>query len=212
MFEMEGVAGVKRSGSGSGKRALLLRTGSTKEEEESCGEVARPGAEDLPFEALDLSRRLVRSVSAKWKRKKEKIGLGNNDNNAKVRDESNGEDGAEKMVHSSCLCLYGQAGGCKVGADTTTVLPSFPTLGLALALPSPNLAFLAHLPSSLLPLCPSSSHLCRTLSFAPSLILLSQTHTFMKAPANVAATETATAMAPACFTILPCIHLKMKKR
>ncbi|PKI55097.1 hypothetical protein CRG98_024388, partial [Punica granatum] len=55
------------------------------------------------LEALSVSRRLVRSVSQKWRKK-----------NRKSEDEEDKTTG----VSMRCLTLYGRGGGCKVGADT----------------------------------------------------------------------------------------------
>ncbi|XVF35812.1 hypothetical protein REPUB_Repub19eG0003000 [Reevesia pubescens] len=64
------------------------------------------GEESLPqdFEALAVSKRLVRSVSQKL-RKKNHRGEGE-------------EEDKVKGVSLKCLTLYGRGGGCKVGADT----------------------------------------------------------------------------------------------
>lgn len=56
------------------------------------------------FEALSVSRRLVRSVSQKLRKKNHRGG-------------SEEEDDA-KGISLRCLTLYGRGGGCKVGADT----------------------------------------------------------------------------------------------
>ncbi|XP_057974471.1 F-box/kelch-repeat protein At5g42350-like [Malania oleifera] len=57
------------------------------------------------FEALSVSKRLVRSVSQKLKKKNR-------------RDEGEEEDDG-RGVSLRCLVLYGRGGGCKVGADTS---------------------------------------------------------------------------------------------
>ncbi|KAI3465462.1 hypothetical protein Pfo_022125 [Paulownia fortunei] len=59
---------------------------------------------DRDFESLSLSKRLVRCVSQKLKRK-------NTRNEGYEEDEATG-------VSLRCLTLYGRGGGCKVGADT----------------------------------------------------------------------------------------------
>ncbi|XWS20833.1 hypothetical protein CRYUN_Cryun30bG0003000 [Craigia yunnanensis] len=56
------------------------------------------------FEALTVSKRLVRSVSQKLRKKNH-------------RDEGEEEDKV-RGVSLKCLTLYGRGGGCKVGADT----------------------------------------------------------------------------------------------
>lgn len=56
------------------------------------------------FESLSVSKRLVRSMSQKWKRK-------SNKSEDCVDDETTG-------VSLRCLTLYGRGGGCKVSADT----------------------------------------------------------------------------------------------
>ncbi|KAL5557700.1 hypothetical protein UlMin_033911 [Ulmus minor] len=56
------------------------------------------------LEALRVSKRLVRSVSQKLKKKKHGGGLE--------------EDDDGKGIALRCLTLYGRGGGCKVGADT----------------------------------------------------------------------------------------------
>lgn len=56
------------------------------------------------FEALSVSKRLVRSVSQKLRKKNQRGGLEEED------------DG--KGISLKCLTLYGRGGGCKVGADT----------------------------------------------------------------------------------------------
>lgn len=55
------------------------------------------------LESLSVSRRLVRSVSQKLKRKNHR---------------GEGEEEDDTRANSSCLTLYGRGGGCKVGADT----------------------------------------------------------------------------------------------
>lgn len=60
--------------------------------------------ENRECESLSVSKRLVRSMSQKWKRKSTK-------SEGCVEDETTG-------VSLSCLTLYGRGGGCKVGADT----------------------------------------------------------------------------------------------
>lgn len=55
------------------------------------------------FEALSVSKRLMRSVSHKWKKKSLK---------------GEDEDDNARRVSLRCLTLYGRGGGCKVGADT----------------------------------------------------------------------------------------------
>ncbi|XP_059634723.1 F-box/kelch-repeat protein At5g42350-like [Cornus florida] len=57
------------------------------------------------FESLSVSKRLVRSVSQKLKKKIHR-------NEAEEEDHRRG-------VSLSCLTLYGRGGGCKVGADTS---------------------------------------------------------------------------------------------
>ncbi|KAL6982596.1 hypothetical protein U1Q18_015984 [Sarracenia purpurea var. burkii] len=57
------------------------------------------------FEALSLSRRLVRSISQKLKRK--------------CHGGEREEEGDVRGVSLRCLTFYGRSGGCKVGADTT---------------------------------------------------------------------------------------------
>ncbi|KAF3446912.1 hypothetical protein FNV43_RR12092 [Rhamnella rubrinervis] len=57
------------------------------------------------FEALSVSKRLVRSVSQKLRKKNQRGGLEEED------------DG--KGISLRCLTLYGRGGGCKVGADTS---------------------------------------------------------------------------------------------
>ncbi|XP_057794705.1 F-box/kelch-repeat protein At5g42350-like [Salvia miltiorrhiza] len=59
---------------------------------------------DQEFVSLSVSKRLVRSMSQKWKRK-------SNRSEGCVEDETTG-------VSLRCLTLYGRGGGCKVGADT----------------------------------------------------------------------------------------------
>ncbi|KAG8369290.1 hypothetical protein BUALT_Bualt15G0136000 [Buddleja alternifolia] len=59
---------------------------------------------DRDIESLSVSKRLVRSVSQKLKRK-------NHRNEESEEDELSG-------VSLGCLTLYGRGGGCKVGADT----------------------------------------------------------------------------------------------
>ncbi|KAK6116792.1 hypothetical protein DH2020_049422 [Rehmannia glutinosa] len=59
--------------------------------------------EELDFESLSVSKRLVRSVSQKLKRK-------NHRNENSEEDETTG-------VSLRCLTLYGRGGGCKVSAD-----------------------------------------------------------------------------------------------
>lgn len=56
------------------------------------------------FESLSVSKRLVRSVSQKLRKKNNKGG---------------GEDDTGKGVSLKCLTLYSRGGGCKVGADTS---------------------------------------------------------------------------------------------
>ncbi|BFG14573.1 hypothetical protein CerSpe_008470 [Prunus speciosa] len=56
------------------------------------------------FEALRVSKRLMRSVSHKLRRKNQRL-------------EREEEDDA-MGISSRCLTLYGRGGGCKVGADT----------------------------------------------------------------------------------------------
>lgn len=56
------------------------------------------------LEALSVSKRLVRSVSQKLRKKN-------------IRNEGDDEDSV-KGVSLKCLTLYGRVGGCKVGADT----------------------------------------------------------------------------------------------
>ncbi|XP_043713584.1 F-box/kelch-repeat protein At5g42350-like [Telopea speciosissima] len=56
------------------------------------------------FEALTVSKRLVRSVSEKLRKK-------NHRGNVE-------EEGNQRRISSRCLGLYGRGGGCKVGADT----------------------------------------------------------------------------------------------
>lgn len=58
---------------------------------------------DRGFESLSVSKRLVRSMSQKWKRKGNKT-------------EANEEDGITG-VSLRCLTLNGRGGGCKVGAE-----------------------------------------------------------------------------------------------
>ncbi|KAK9270598.1 hypothetical protein L1049_026180 [Liquidambar formosana] len=57
------------------------------------------------FEALSVSRRLVRSVSQKLRKK-------NNKGEAEEEDNARG-------ISMRCLTFYGRGGGCKVGADTS---------------------------------------------------------------------------------------------
>lgn len=57
------------------------------------------------FEALSLSRRLIRNVSQKLKRK--------------THEGEGDEDDSMRGVSIRCLTLYGRGGGCKVGADTS---------------------------------------------------------------------------------------------
>lgn len=56
------------------------------------------------FETLSVSKRLVRSVSQKLRKKNQRGGLEEEDD--------------VKGVSLRCLTLYGRGGGCKVGADT----------------------------------------------------------------------------------------------
>ncbi|OVA03296.1 F-box domain [Macleaya cordata] len=56
------------------------------------------------FEDLSVSRRLVKSVSQKLRKKSHKNG--------------GEEEGEDRRFSSGCLGLYGKGGGCKVGADT----------------------------------------------------------------------------------------------
>ncbi|MCL7036818.1 hypothetical protein MKW94_017947 [Papaver nudicaule] len=56
------------------------------------------------FEDLSVSRRLVKSVSQKLRKKSHKNG--------------GEEEDEERRVSSGCLRLYGKGGGCKVGVDT----------------------------------------------------------------------------------------------
>ena len=56
------------------------------------------------LQSLSVSKRLVRSVSQKWRKK-------SNRNSGEEADDVNG-------VSLRCLNLYGRGGGCKVGADT----------------------------------------------------------------------------------------------
>lgn len=81
-------------------KASLLR----KEEKKMTSERLM-GEESLcrDLESLSVSRRLVRSVSQKLKRKNHKEGEEEDDGRA---------------VSLSCLSLYGRVGGCKVGAET----------------------------------------------------------------------------------------------
>ncbi|KAG6400188.1 hypothetical protein SASPL_137013 [Salvia splendens] len=59
---------------------------------------------DQERESLSVSKRLVRSMSQKWKR------MGNRSEGC--------VEGDAAGVSLSCLTLYGRVGGCKVGADT----------------------------------------------------------------------------------------------
>nr|XP_009618639.1 F-box/kelch-repeat protein At5g42350-like [Nicotiana tomentosiformis] len=56
------------------------------------------------LESLSVSKRLVRSVSQKLKKKNHRSG--------------GGEEDDDRGVSLKCLTLYGRGGGCKVGADT----------------------------------------------------------------------------------------------
>lgn len=64
-----------------------------------------PSSFHQEFEALSVSKRLVRSVSQKLRKKNRQV---------------EGEDEEKaKGISLSCLTFYGRGGGCKVGADTT---------------------------------------------------------------------------------------------
>ncbi|KAF5943198.1 hypothetical protein HYC85_020840 [Camellia sinensis] len=58
------------------------------------------------FEALSLSRRLLRSFSQKFKKKNHSV-------------EGEEEEDDARGISLGCLTLYGRGGGCKVGADTS---------------------------------------------------------------------------------------------
>ncbi|XP_077246913.1 F-box/kelch-repeat protein At5g42350-like [Tasmannia lanceolata] len=102
---MASIGSYKRSGSNG--MTMLLRNDSGRGVESGIVErVVGEASLRKDFEGLSVSRRLVRSLSQRLKKKTYK------------GDEE--EDGNERRVSSGCLCLVGKGGGCKVGAADTS--------------------------------------------------------------------------------------------